>query len=83
MKHLVLYLPIVMTNEELILATIEGGSESFKLERKDWVVAGNQDDIVHVVTPSGLERLLRFLDRLIEAIQSPGAQELILKLFAS
>ena len=83
MKYLALYLPVVMTNEELILATIEEGSESFELEQRDWVVAGNQDDIVHVVTPSGLERLLRFVDRLIEGIQSRGAQELILKLFAS
>jgi biotin synthase-related radical SAM superfamily protein len=71
-----------MTSRPVVVASVAEGTEDFDLVEADWLVYGSAPEIVHVVTPAGLDQLLTFLDSCIEVIGEPRAAAFIFRLFS-
>ncbi len=81
--NLLLFVPVVMTSRELIVARVLEGADEFEFEETDWLITGDTPELVHVVTASGLERLLAFLNDVIEGLNAPATHKRIWELFGS
>lgn len=83
-RFLGLAAPTVMTNRPLVIARTEEGSEKIDFVETDWLIAGPRpNEMVHVVSPNGLTRLIAFLDAVVDALGTQDTHDAIVGLFKS